>query len=324
MKNPFHFSDDNKRYLSYNYYLRHRFGSKVFKVGLNAGFTCPNRDGTCGTGGCTFCNAIGSGDFGGNQNDEVDVQFSKGFESMQKKWPKGQAIAYFQSFSNTYASLERLKKLYDPFIQRSDVIAIAIATRADCLDDETIAYLDSLTLIKDVWLELGLQSSDDKTALRIHRGHDFDCIKNTFTQLKHTSIKTTIHLMNGLPGENSQTMLQTARDVAALHPNAVKIHMLNVLKNTAMADEFTHDPFPILTMDDYIDIVIRQLELLPPDIVIQRLTGDGDATEIIAPIWVKNKIAVLNGIDKEMKRRDTWQGIHYSGENPDLRSNKGQ
>ena len=312
MKNPFPFADDNKRYLSYNYYLRHRFGSRVFKIGLNAGFTCPNRDGTCGHGGCTFCNALGSGDFGGDQNDNVDVQFTKGLELAQKKWPEGLAIAYFQSFSNTYATLEQLKKLYDPFMQRSDVIAIAIATRADCLNDETIAYLDSLTLIKDVWLELGLQSSDNKTALRIHRGHDFAGFKNTFDKLKHTTIKTTIHLMNGLPGEDSQTMLQTARDVAALHPDAVKIHMLNVLKNTIMADEFAHAPFPVLTMDEYIDIVIRQLELLPSDIVIQRLTGDGDANEIIVPTWVMNKIVVLNGIDKEMKRRNTWQGIHYS------------
>jgi len=313
MSNPFPFADDNKRYLSYNYYLRHRFGSKVFKVGLNAGFTCPNRDGTCGHGGCTFCNALGSGDFGGDENDNVDVQFTKGFKSMQKKWPEGLAIAYFQSFTNTYTSLERMKKLYDPFIHREDVIAVAIATRSDCLDDEKIMYLDSLTQFKDVWLELGLQTSDDETALRIRRGHDFAGFKNTFDKLKHTSIKTTIHLMNGLPGENSQTMLQTARDVAALHPDAVKIHMLNVLKNTVMADEFISDPFPVLTMDEYIDIVIKQLELLPPDIVIQRLTGDGDANEIIVPIWVKNKIVVLNGIDKEMKRRNTWQGIHYSG-----------
>ncbi len=313
MKNPFPFTDDNKRYLSYNYYLRHRYGTKVFKVGLDAGFTCPNRDGSCGHGGCTFCNAIGSGDFGGNRQDELEVQFTKGWQLMQKKWPISQTIAYFQSFSNTYASLDHLKEIYDPFIQRKDVVAIAIATRADCLSDETIAYLDSLTQIKDVWLELGLQSSSDNTAQRIHRGHDFACFKNTFNKLKLTSIKTTIHLMNGLPGENIQTMLQTARDVATLHPDAIKIHMLNVLKNTTMALEFVNNPFPILTMDEYIDCVIQQLELLPPDIIIQRLTGDGDAKELLSPRWVTNKLAVLNGIDKEMKRRNTWQGIHYLG-----------
>jgi len=308
MRNPFPFSDDNKRYHTFNYYLRRRFDEKVFKVGLDAGFTCPNRDGKAGFGGCTFCNAIGSGDFGGSRMDPLDIQFEKGVQMMKKKWPDGKAIAYFQSFTNTYASLEEIKSKFDPIFNRTDVLALAVATRPDAIADDVLAYLDELASRKEVWIELGLQSIHDGTAHAFNRGYNFSVFMDSYARIRKTRLKIAVHLLDGLPGETRDQMIESAREVGKLHPDGIKIHMLNVLKGTALAKDYEENPFQLLSLDEYTDLIVDQLEVLPPTVVIQRLTGDGDPKELIAPMWTTNKTVVLNTIDKKMALRDTMQG----------------
>ena len=311
MRNPFPFSNDNKRYHTFNYYLRHRFNEKAFKVGLDAGFTCPNRDGKAGFGGCTFCNAIGSGDFGGSRQDPLDQQFDKGVAMMKKKWPSGKAIAYFQSFTNTYASLDEIKAKFDPIFLRDDVLAIAVATRPDAIADDVLTYLDELANQKEVWIELGLQSIHDNTAHLFNRGYDFEVFKHSFLRIRKTKLKIAVHLMNGLPGETKEQMHQSAIEVGKLRPDGIKIHMLNILNNTELAKAYIVHPFPMLTMDEYTDLVIEQLEVMPQEVIIQRLTGDGDPKDLIEPKWTLNKTQVLNTIDKKMAIRNTMQGVDY-------------
>lgn len=308
--NPFPLSDDNKRYHTWNYYLKQRFQKKVFKVALNAAFSCPNRDGTCGVGGCTFCSSLGSGDCAGDIHDDLAKQFEDGLAVMRNKWPQGVAMAYFQAYTNTYAPLATLKKTFDPFLAREDVIALAIATRADCLTDDIIAYLDEASQHKEIWIELGLQSIHDETAKQINRGHDFACFKETVEQLAKTNCKICVHLMNSLPNETKEMMIESAKVVGQMPIHALKIHMLHLLKNTTMGNEYLHQPFPLLSKDAYIDIIVEQLKVLPPHIIIQRLTGDGVAEDLIEPQWTRKKVVVLNDIDKELLRQDTMQGAN--------------
>lgn len=311
LTNPFFYSNDNKRYHTWNYYLKHKFTSKVFKVPLNANFTCPNRDGTCGYGGCTFCGSSGSTAFPENIKDDLLSQFEKGKEIMSRKWPNGLAMAYFQSYTNTYAPLHVLKKHFEPFMEREDVIGLCIATRADCLSDETIEYLNSLTSRKEIWIELGLQSIHDETSRLINRGHTFATFQNTIERLSKTNLKICVHLMNSLPYETKEMMIKSAETIAHLPIHAVKIHMLHILKDTKMYEQYQKNPFPLFTMEEYIDTVIAQLEVFPPELIIQRLTGDALKDELIAPVWTLKKINVLNGIDKEMAKRNTYQGIKF-------------
>lgn len=306
--NPFPYSDDNKRYHTWNYYLRHRFHSKVCKVPLDAGFSCPNRDGTCGFGGCTFCSSAGSGDFVQGAKEALTIQFDKGFAMMQRKWPQAIPMAYFQAYTNTHAPLDKLKTIFDPFLRRKEIAAIAIATRADCLPDDTIAYLQSMTKQKEIWIELGLQSIHDETAERIHRGHSYAQFLDAIQRLQHSDLRIAVHLMNSLPMETDDMMLETAKAIAHLPIHAVKIHMLHILQDTQMAKQYQASPFPLLSKEAYVDIVIRQLEVLPPHIIIQRLTGDAPRDTLLAPLWTQKKVLILNDIDKEMKRRNTWQG----------------
>lgn len=308
MKNPFIYSNDNKRYHTWNYYLKKHYQSKVFKVALNASFTCPNRDGTCGVGGCTFCSSKGSGDYAGDQQDHLMDQFDKGFEMMRRKWPEGQAIAYFQAYTNTYGPLEKLKQTFDPFVEREDVLALAIATRADALNDENIAYLDSLCDKKDIWVEVGLQSIHEKTAKLTNRGHDLKCFEEAIMKLAKTRLKICVHMINSLPNETKEEMIETAKYIADLPIHAVKIHMLHVISDSRMGQDYLKEPFPVLSKDEYIDVVIAQLEVLPAEMIIQRLTGDANKDHLIVPEWTLKKVIVLNDIDKEMKRRDTYQG----------------
>lgn len=309
---PFPYSDDNKRYHTWNYYLKHRFHQKVFKVALNANFSCPNRDGTCGVNGCTFCGSLGSGEYAGHMHDSLPLQFEKGKASMLRKWPNGLAIAYFQAYTNTYANLSTLKQTFQPFINRKDVPAICIATRADCLEDEKIAYLESLCNTCEIWVEIGLQSIHDETAKHCNRGHTYaqflDCIK----RLAHTRIKICVHLINSLPYESSNMMIESASAIANLPIHGVKIHMLHIMEGTQMAQEYKLKPFPILTKEEYVNIIVKQLECLPSTMIIQRLTGDGKKEELITPHWTLKKVAVLNDIDKLMQKNNTWQGKYYS------------
>lgn len=308
MNNPFKYSDDNKRYHTFNYYLRHHYGKKAYKVPLDAHFSCPNRDGTCGYGGCIFCSSRGSGEFTAPNILNIIKQFETNRQMMEAKWPNSLAIPYFQAYSNTYGPLEKIKQCVEPFIGYPGVCAIAIATRPDCLDDEKIAYLNSLTKYLDIYIELGLQSSNDDTAKFINRGHDFACLKNCVNKLNSTSLKTVIHIINGLPNETIDDMMKTINDVNRLQIFGIKIHMLHISKDTVLANMYLEHPWDIMNLDEYVGIVIKQLENLSPNIVIERLTGDPIKDELIAPRWVLNKTQVLNEIDKKMALLDTYQG----------------
>lgn len=308
--NPFLYSDDHKRYHTWNYYLRHTYHSKVFKVALDAGLTCPNRDGTLGYGGCTYCTAAGSGEFAAKHGADLITQFMEGKERMTHKW-NGIAIPYFQAFTNTYCSLSQLKAMLMPFMEHIEIPAICIATRADCLEEEKLAFLNQCAQTKDIWIELGLQSIHDETAALIHRGHTYAQFSDGIQRLSKTKLHISVHLINGLPSETADQMIKSAVMLATLPIHAVKIHMLHIMKNTELARQYEQNPFPLLSREQYIDIVIRQLECLPPHIIIQRLSGDGARHDLIAPLWTANKKMVLNSIDKEMVRRNTWQGRCY-------------
>ena len=309
MKNPFIYSNDNKRYHTFNYYLKNTYHEKIFKVPLDGGFTCPNRDGTKGTGGCTFCSALGSGDSIIHHKD-IMKQYDDGAMLLRKKWPQGKGMAYFQAYTNTYGPIEKLKELFEPFVERDDVVALCIATRADCLDDENIAYLNSLTLKKDIWVEVGLQSIHDETARRINRGHDYNSFLEAIEKLSKTNCKICVHIINGLPDETKEMMLETIQAIATLPIHAVKIHMLHLLKNTKMALDYEIKPFHLLTLNEYIQIVCEQLTYLPKEIILERLTGDGMANDLIAPLWTIKKVCVLNEIDKYMASHNLYQGMN--------------
>lgn len=308
MKNPFIYSNDNKRYHTWNYYLKQKYHSKVFKVPLNANFSCPNRDGTCGVGGCTFCTSLGSGDQVQEMFEPLDIQYDANLKVMKNKWPLGKGFAYFQAYTNTYCSLETLKETIEPFFYKEDVLGLCIATRADCLEDDKIEYLNKLAQEKEIWIELGLQSIYDETAARINRGHTYATFVDCIERLKNTDLKICVHLMNSLPNETKDMMINSAKTIGQLPINAVKIHMLYLMENTVLAKEYLEHPFPLLSKEDYIDVVVRQLEYLPKEIIIQRLTGDGVKEQQIESFWMLNKTVVLNDIDKEMVKRDTYQG----------------
>lgn len=307
MKQTFLYSNTNKRYHTWNYYVKQKFHSRIYKVALQAGFSCPNRDGTCGSSGCTFCEE-GSAGFAGNVKDPVWKQFMDGATIAHQKWKDVIPIPYFQAYSNTYAPLPTLKELYDPFATNPTIPMLCIATRCDCLNEENIAYLASLCEECEVWIELGLQSVFDESAQRIQRGHSYAQFEQAIRMLQKTNIKICVHIINSLPQECQQHMLTTIDTLAKLPIHAVKIHMLHIMENTILKEEYIKHPFPLQSKEEYIDTVIKQLERLPASIIIQRLTGDGDKKKLIAPLWTKDKRRILNDIDKEMVRRDTWQG----------------
>ncbi len=310
-QNPFDYSDDNKRYHTWNYYLKKHYQEKVFKVALNANFSCPNRDGTCGIGGCTFCTALGSGDCAGDADDDLMTQYQKGLQLMHNKWPNGKGMAYFQAYTNTYAPLSVLKQIFTPFIEAEDVKALCIATRADCLEDDKIAWLQTCSEKKDIWIELGLQSIHDTTARMVNRGNSYADFLDCIQRLNGSNLKICVHLINGLPYESNAMMLESAKALSTLPIHAVKLHMLHLMKGTKMAAQYEREAFTLLSKEQYIDIVIRQLELFSPRLVIQRLTGDGVQQNLLAPQWTCKKVVVLNDIDKEMVKRNTWQGKFY-------------
>lgn len=307
--NPFPYSDTNKRYHTLSYALKKEYGKKTAKIPLNAGFTCPNRDGTVDVGGCTFCSAKGSGDSILEFGSSLKKQYLANLERARRKWPDCLGIAYFQSFSNTYAPLEKLKDIYTPFYEDPDVTALAIATRSDCLDEEKIAWLASQG--KETWIEIGLQTIHEQTAKAIHRGHDLQSVKDALDLCKKYHLKTCVHLMNGLPGESPEMMVESAKWVADQHPDAIKIHMLHLIEGTAMARKWKLDPFPLLSQEEYVNIVCDQLEVLPAEIIIERVTGDGMAEDLIGPEWTLKKTAVANDIDKELFARNSWQSKKY-------------
>lgn len=311
MENNFKYSFNEKRYHTFNYYLKSKYNCKVAKVILDAGFTCPNRDGKKGFGGCIYCSDLGSGDSNVDLGNSLLKQYESNKKVMNQKWPNDLYIPYFQSFSNTYGPLIKIKEMLEPFIHMDEVCEISIATRCDCLPDETIEYLDSLTSIKPIWLELGLQTSNDETGRFINRQYDFVDFKDALQRLSKTNIKVCVHVLNGLPHESKEDMIQTIKDIKDLKFDAIKIHMLHIIKNTTLANIYEKQPFELLGRDDYIDLVVKQLELLKPEVIIERLTGDPIKENLIAPDWILNKTTILNDIDKLMRKLDTYQGSKY-------------
>ena len=303
--------DKNKRYHTWNYYLRQKFGEKIFKVSLNAGFTCPNVDGTLGYGGCIYCSREGSGDFAGNPNDNLRKQFDEIKTMMLKKWPNAKYIGYFQAFTNTYAPLEVLKERYETVLGFEDVIGLSISTRPDCLPDDVVDYLAELNERTNLWVELGLQTIHDETSEIINRGHSYQDFLDGFKKLKDRNIKTVVHIINGLPGEDKEMMMQTAKAVADMGADGIKIHLLHIIKDTPLRDFLNNGQIVSMEQEEYINLVCNQLEILPEEMVIHRLTGDGKRDELLAPLWSLKKWEVLNRIDDEMKRRGTFQGSKY-------------
>ncbi|MBP0965282.1 MAG: TIGR01212 family radical SAM protein [Oscillospiraceae bacterium] len=302
-------AENGKRYLSQNDYLRKRFGGKVMKVSLNGGFTCPNRDGTKGVGGCIYCSESGSGDFAGNPSMSVTEQFEAVRAPLMKKWRDCSLfIPYFQAGTNTYAPLPRLKALFEEALSLENVCGLAVSTRPDCISEETADYLAEISRRTYLTVELGLQTVHDKTAALINRCHTYADFLNGFEMLHSRGINVCVHLINGLPFESREMMLETVRRVSELPVHSIKLHLLHIIRGTRLADMYERGEFPAMELDEYVSLICDQLELIPPDVIIQRLTGDGAKDDLIAPLWSLKKFCVLNEIDKEMRRRDSFQG----------------
>ncbi|HEL6659845.1 TPA: TIGR01212 family radical SAM protein, partial [Listeria monocytogenes] len=293
------------------YCLREEFGQKTYKVALDGGFDCPNRDGTVAHGGCTFCSAAGSGDFAGNRALDLKVQFQQVRDKMQTKWKDGKCIAYFQAFTNTHAPVAELREKFETVLNEPGVVGLSIATRPDCLPDDVVEYLAELNERTYLWLELGLQSAHDETGRLINRAHDYDCYVEGVRKLQKHNIRICTHIINGLPKETPEMMMQTTRKVVESGVDGIKIHLLHLLKGTPMVEDYKKGDLEFLTRDGYVNLVADQLEILPPEMVIHRITGDGGVDDLIGPVWSLNKFEVLNAIDAELVRRDSWQGKLY-------------
>ena len=311
MENPFRYSNTNKRYHTFTYFLEQKFGRKVAKISLDAGFTCPNIDGSKGVGGCTYCSARGSGDFAGDQSLSLREQFEQVRQVMNQKWPDAVYIPYFQAHTNTYAPLEVLKEKFEEALSFPDVMGLAIATRADCITDEIADYLGELAQRTYLEVELGLQSVHDVTGERIHRCHSYADFLEGYQKLADRGINICVHIIDGLPGEDREMMLETARRLSHLKLHSIKIHLLHVLKGTVMEQQLAEGQFRLLTREEYVGIVCDQLELLPPQMVIQRVTGDGERESLVGPEWSLKKLCVMNEIDKELVRRNSFQGKNF-------------
>jgi uncharacterized protein len=309
----FPFPSDGKRYYTWNRHLRDEFGMKIFKVALDAGFDCPNRDGTVAFGGCTFCSAAGSGDFAGDRVDSIEDQFEERKNKMHRKWKDAKYMAYFQAYTNTHAPLPVLKEKFEAALAVDGVVGLSIATRPDCLPDDVVEYLAELNQRTYLWVELGLQTVHERTANLINRAHDFSCYLEGVQKLRNHGIRVCTHIINGLPLEDNKMMLETVREVAKLDVQGIKIHLLHLLKGTPMIKQYEKGLVEFMDKDDYIQLVVDQLELLPPEMVIHRITGDGPIDLMIGPMWSVNKWDVLNGIDAELERRGTWQGKYFEG-----------
>ena len=303
----FLYSDSNKRYHTLDYFYKHKFGCKVFKISLNAGFTCPNIDGTLGTRGCIYCSPLGSGEFAGRPCDDLIKQFNDVKSMMSSKW-SGKYIAYFQARTNTYADVSVLKEKYEAVLALPDVVGLSIATRPDSISDECLDYLTELNSRTFLTVELGLQSIHESTSKLINRCHTLACFDHMVRKLRERNINVVVHIINGLPYETRDMMLDTVRHINNLDIQGVKIHMLHIVRNTDLAKMYEVKPFHVLTRDEYVSIVCDQLELLRPEIVINRITGDPKKEDLIEPSWLLKKFCVLNEIDKELVRRDSYQG----------------
>jgi radical SAM protein (TIGR01212 family) len=304
----FKYSNTNKRYHTLDYYYKNRFNCKIAKISLNGGFTCPNKDGTKGVGGCIYCSTLGSGDFAGNLNKSITEQFYEIKEIMDNKWENTKYIAYFQANTNTYADVETLKKKYEEALKIPNVVGLNIATRSDAITEECLNYLEELSKKTFLNIELGLQTINKKTNELINRGETLEEFDLMVKKLRSRGINVIIHIINGLPYETKEDMINTIKYINSLDIQGVKIHMLHIIKNTKLEELYNKEHFHVLTREEYVNIVCDQLELLRPEIVINRITGDPKKEDLIEPSWLLKKFCVLNDIDKELKKRNTYQG----------------
>ena len=307
----FKYTLDNKKYHTLNYFYRNKFGCKVFKVSLNGDFSCPNLDGKVGFGGCIYCSKSGSGEFGGNKTKSLTEQFYEMRDIVNKKHIPCKYIGYFQARTNTYADIETLKKKYEEVLSLPDVIGLNIATRCDAISDECLDYLTELNKRTFLTIELGLQTIHESTSKLINRCHTLEQFDLMVKKLRDRHINVVVHIINGLPYETEEMMLDTIRHINKLDVQGIKIHMLHIIKDTGMANLYLKEKFHVLTKDEYIDIVIKQLEILDPKIIVNRITSDPEKDTLLEPVWLMEKCQLLNDIDKEIKKRNTYQGINY-------------
>jgi len=305
------FWNNRKRYYDLKSYWINRFDCRVYKLPIDAGFTCPNRDGSVATGGCIYCDGRGSALRQVGELPSVAEQIRKGKAFYRKHSSAEKFIAYFQTFTNTYAPVERLRTLYDEALAEEDVIGLSIGTRPDCVPDETLALIRSYADRSHVWLEFGLQSFHDRTLRAINRGHDTEAFRETIRRAEGGPILLCVHIIVGLPGETQGEILETAREIALLPIDGIKIHSLLALEGTVLGERYRREELELMTREAYVETVCDILEVLPPEMVIQRLTADGYRDILLGPDWAKNKLAVLGAIDRELERRDSWQGKRW-------------
>ena len=304
----FKYSDSNKRYHTLDYFYKHKFGCKIAKISLNAGFTCPNKDGTKGVGGCIYCSKLGSGDYAGKPNKNLTEQFYEIKDIMDKKWPNARFIGYFQANTNTYAPVNILKEKYEEILNINEVVGLNIATRSDAITLECLDYLEELNKRTFLNIELGLQTIHESTNKLINRGETLEEFTTMVNKLRSRGINVIIHIINGLPYETKEMMLETIKYINKLDIQGIKIHMLHIIKNTKLEELYNKEHFHVLSREEYVDIVCDELELLRPEIVINRITGDPNPIDLIEPTWLIKKFGVLNEIDKEMAKRNSYQG----------------
>ena len=307
----FKFTTDNKRYHTLHYHLTNKFGEKIFKAVIDAGFTCPNIDGTCGVGGCAYC-LEGAGEFTHGARLSITEQLEIERQRISRKYKNPKLIAYFQAHSNTYAPASVLREKYEEALAFPNVAGLSIATRPDCIDEEIAELLSEFSKKTYLTVELGIQTIHDKTAELFNRGYGYDTFLVAYKLLKEKNVRVCIHMINGLQGECKEDMLATAESIGKLRPDAVKIHLLHIVRGTRYAKLYEEGKIEPLSKEDYIDVVCRQLEYLPQETVVERITGDGGRDTLIAPLWSFDKISVLGGIDKEMARRETYQGKKFN------------
>ena len=304
----FKYSNTNKRYYTLDYFYKTKFNSKVCKISLDGGFTCPNKDGKVGYGGCIYCSKSGSAEYAGDKRKSLKEQFEDIKTVMIRKWPNAKFIGYFQANTNTYAPLNKLKDMYEEVLSFDDVIGLSIATRADSITDECLDYLEELSKRTYLTIELGLQTIHEKTSILINRCHSLECFNDMVLKLRKRNINVVVHIINGLPYETKEDMIETVKYLSNMDIQGIKIHALSILKGTKLEELYNKEHFKLLERNEYIDIVCDQLEYLREDIVVHRLTGDPMVSELVLPLWLTNKTTILNDIDKELKRRDSYQG----------------
>lgn len=305
------FNGTDKRYNQYSEFLKQKFGAKVYKITLDAGFSCPNRDGTISSSGCIFCDDGGSFSQAHSNRLSIEEQVRVGAETLAKRFKAKKFMSYFQAFTNTYKPVNELEKIYKASLNYPEIVGISIGTRPDCIDDDKLKLISSFTLDYYTWIEYGLQSVHDKTLKKINRGHDYKCFLEAYEKTKNYGINTCLHIILNL-FETYDEMMETARTIAKLEPDGVKIHMLVALEGTRVADMYRNGEIDFMTEDEYVSTVCDFLEYLPPKTTIHRLAGNGLRTELVAPRWIGKKLDTLNRIDRELERRGSRQGAKFS------------